>query len=224
MSESAKINLVGFDKSILINNIQKIRIWDNNNNYPIIVIGNEGREHYDTIDNVFKVIIEDKIEEYLANPPKSPHQDLFGPEKKMVKEPIKPDRIHKGVINFEIRWYGKQAHIVVDEPDFHKRVVMLHQVYEDLGVLVQSMRDKPKEVKKNFTTSDRASVIKSRYLIDKFINSYLGRIWAQENLTEAEQAKIIEKQAKADEREINEIEKEILKNQQEIENQFKNKI
>lgn len=219
MSESAKINLVGFDKATLLENIEKIRAWDNNHNFPIIVIGNDGKEHYDTIDNVFKVINEDRIQEYLSS--RVEHKlfndnDPSQPEEKLTKEPIKPDSVHKGTINFEIRWYGKQAHIIIDEPDLYKRAAMLHQVHVDLGILLDNMRTNPKEIKKNFTSTDKTSVIKSRYLIDKFINSYLGRIWAEENMTEEERAKVFEKEIAKSEREIKNMEKEVAEAEKQL--------
>ncbi len=178
MSESAKISLVGATKEQLLENIQKISDWDKERKYRIIVIGHEGKEHYDSIDNVERVIKEDRIDQYLTD------ISAFDMPNKPVKEPIKPDSIHKGSINFEIHWYGNQAHIIIEDLDFYKRVAMLYQVEQDLGILVDNMRTEPKKVKSNFTSVDKASTIRAKHLIGKFINSYLINIWNKEHPVE----------------------------------------
>lgn len=224
MSESAKINLIGFDKETLISNIEKIRAWDNNNNFPIIVIGHEGKEHYDTIDNVANAIYEDRIGEYLTQKEVIKDEDASKP-----KQIIKPDSVHKGSIDYEIRWYGKQAQIVVtnSENNFHARVAMLHQVHVDLGILLENIKNEPKKVKAHFANTDKTRVIHARFLIDKFVTSYLNRIWFEDHLSAEEKAEILEAQIKEDDREVKDLIKETEKSLQQLndlDKQAKNKM
>lgn len=205
MSEAAKINLVGVDKETLLANIAKIRDWDNGKNYPIIVIGNEGKEHMDTIDNVWAAINDDKIEEYLNSPQKPSVSDIDLSPKK--PEAPKLDSIYKGSINFEIRWYGNQAEIVVEDPDFYKRAAMLQQIHLDMGNLLEEMKNRPKKEKGGFDENEKRRVISARHLLDKFINSYLGNIWMHEH----QQPEYIDPRKAGDPVEENEIAEELPK-------------
>ena len=100
-----------------------------------------------------------------------------------IKLPPQPDRVHKGSIEFEIRWYGNQAEIIVKEPDLYKRAAMLQHVHSDLSNLLINMKDQPKSVQKKFTTEEKRRVISAKNLMDKFINAYLNNIWAYEHPT-----------------------------------------
>ena len=51
MSQAARIILVGVPHSEIMQELLRIKKWDNGANYPIIVDIN-GKEHYDTLDNV----------------------------------------------------------------------------------------------------------------------------------------------------------------------------
>lgn len=71
MSEAARIILVGTigpSKIEVLEHIARIRTWDNGNNYPITIEHTDGRSfHGISIDDVEKLVQEDKVEEFWRN-------------------------------------------------------------------------------------------------------------------------------------------------------------
>lgn len=93
MSQAAKIILVGIPHSEIVKELQRIKSWDNGANYQIIVDIN-GKEHYDTLDNVESALNNDL--------------SLY------IQDKITKDKITKSG--------GKGELLIVDNPDFQNEV------------------------------------------------------------------------------------------------------
>ncbi|MCC7514586.1 MAG: hypothetical protein IT212_07820 [Bacteroidia bacterium] len=97
----------------------------------------------------------------------------------LPKEERKPDMIHKGSINYEIKWFGNQAQIVIHDMSYEHRVVIMHQAEEDLRTLIHQMKVNPKGIKDNFTTAEKAGIMKARYMMEKFLVKFLNAVWVR---------------------------------------------
>ncbi len=102
-----------------------------------------------------------KVEELLPPPPRI------------------PDHSYKGCINYEINWFGNQAEVKIFDMTYEHRVAIMHQAHEDFVVLLHQMKTNPKGIKDHFTTTEKAGIMKTRFMLEKFLMKFLNAVWAR---------------------------------------------
>lgn len=89
-----------------------------------------------------------------------------------------PEFVHRGSIPYRIEWRDKKAHICVESNlSFNDRIFIMYVVQADFNDLIESIRLKKNNIDRQFTNDEKRGISKARFMIDKFLNRFLGIVY-----------------------------------------------